>query len=297
MIIVVPWILLGGIEWVYIYLTSNYGSPVYTNLNSSLFTGITYYWDLFPQHMGYIEGGGILFLGICILIFLVIKKGLKSLDLRNIAYLGISGILFLGVAFLPNVNYFLGLPYYLFLWIFSWFMISSLLVLSRKNMDTIMKFLIGIIIIYSVLLISGGFFALHELSVNHPSYGYVDRNVTIEIAKNLKDSLTKNDSYEWVPIFGYPVTLEYYMINSEGNYPQAFFGDNQTLGECKAVLIYRDVQTYKIKAYAPNVTYPFWYGIYEQVHSQNSTFIRIKTYTTSDGTMIDLYLNKNNTSS
>jgi hypothetical protein len=296
MIIVVPWILLGGIEWVYIYLTSNYGSPLYTTVNSSLLAEITYYWGLFPQHMGYIEGGGILFLGICILIYLLVKKGFKSLDLRIIAYLGISGILFLGVVILPNENYFLGLPYYLFLWIFSWIMISSLFVVFWKNMDALMKILIGIVIIYSVLLVSGGFFALHELSITHPSYGYVDRDVTIEIAKDLKDSLTKNDSYEWVPLFGYPVTLEYYMADSDGNYPNAFFGDNQTLEECKAVLIYRDVQTYKIKAYAPNVTYPFWYDIYEQVHSQNSSFVLTKTYTTSDGTMIELYLNKNNTS-
>jgi len=297
-ILVIPWIVSGGIEWVYAYLVGNYGNPEYVNLQSSILSELWYYWDFYPKLMGFIEGWGLLFIGLTILVYLIMKDGIRNVDTRLFAYLGIAIIVYLGVAFLPNKNYFIGLPYYLFLWIFIWVLISLLVSTPALRTGKVVKILLGCFVLYAAVSVTSGGILLHELSIHQPGTGLQDREVTVQIASDLDNYLNKGEYYLWIPAYGYPATLEYYMIDSGDDYPHAYSFDISTPSDivtrsietnCKAALVYSDEKTYQTRAFAPDVTYPLWRDIHAGITDPDGSFVLFKTYQLS-GDSVDLYV-------
>jgi len=97
-ILVAPWALAGGAYvWIkYVYLNSFVNGVLWSNPNANFVSEFSYYWALFPFHMGHVEAWTMLVLGLALACWSWRKCG--HLDSRAIGYLGLSAALYVLVS-------------------------------------------------------------------------------------------------------------------------------------------------------------------------------------------------------
>jgi uncharacterized membrane protein (DUF485 family) len=301
-----PWVLAGGAYYTIAYVyTMTLGSQhaLWLNPNPGLLSNLTYYWNLYPIHMGALEGWGVLTIGLVLFARSFVKGNDRC---KIIAYLGIPLVLWLVVSFTPDKNYFLGLPYYLFIWLFSWIILAPFLQAhaSRRVLGLLM---IVIICAYTGFYALGGIYSIEALPAEERLEAASNRQVVMIIAANLRSFLNDGDCFIWAPAYGIPATLQYYMMDNRGDYPKtisdypltetpAQFIDRY-VRNCKAVLSYeQDIQVVARYFWVSPLYVPYLRAVSKWVREPANSYELVTKYLllTPDGSLtLDLFVKHN----
>jgi hypothetical protein len=193
-------------------------------------------------------------------------------------------------------NYFLGLPYYFLLWIFSWAVLASGLKRWADASPHRRAVLVLVSCAYAGVVILGGFYALWQWPAEEKKIGQKNREVTMRLASDLKRTLTARDLFAWAPAFGYPAALQYYMIgpdcimvpsNTSTDYPPEvtpaqFIASDAS--RCKAILVYmEDIEEVSRFFWCPASRRPYLRALAEWVRGPDSCSSLYATYRLSVG--------------
>jgi hypothetical protein len=302
-IIVFPWAFAGGARWVAGYLYSGLTAQrvLYANPHATFLSEALYYWKLFPYHMGHVESWVVLGAALALLLALAWKRDAHR-DTRTIAYLGLSAALYGLASATPNKNYFVGLPYYLLLWVFAWAVLAAMLGAWTNGSRIGAWALVSVSCIYAAAVVAGGVYALRNSPAEERRPGLENREVTQRIAKDLRAVLTDDDPFMWVPAYGYPAALQYYMMDTNGEFPEAIWCDTtrspspdqvirKYISRMKAILVYKeDIQQVVRFQYSPRVTWPYLRAIAKWVRRPGSSYRLTRTYRLESGLTIQLYV-------
>ena len=154
----------------------------------------------------------------------------------------------------------------------------------------------------------GGVYAFQNWPAVATLAGQENRQVTQSIAADLRAHLTNNDTFMWAPAYGFPATLEYYMMDGTGGYPFHLSTQmekspdqfiHESVSNCKAILAYEeDIDKVARFAWVPALYQPYFRAIAQWVKQPDSGYIRTNTYhfVTEDGYLtLHLYLKSNST--
>jgi hypothetical protein len=309
-VLVAPWAVVGGARVAFQYVWANALGPqrvFWSNPNPTLLSDLGYYWSYFPVHMGNFEGWTILAVGLA-LSFYSFRKKIARKDSRMVAYLAVSAALWTLVSSTTAKNYFAGLPFYLLLWLFSWTAVASFLRTANRHKRIIVWIMPLILCMYVGFHVVGGVYAFQNWPAVATLAGQENRQVTQSIAADLRAHLTNNDTFMWAPAYGFPSTLEYYMMDGTGGYPRHISIQmekspdqfvHESVSNCKAVLAYEeDIDKVARFAWVPDLQQPYFRAIAQWVKQPDSGYIRTNTYhfVTEDGYLtLHLYLKSNST--
>jgi hypothetical protein len=306
-ILVTPWVLSGAGGRALAYFFVNWSNPLWWSSSSpTLLSEASYYWKLFPVHLGCVESWGILAVALGLSLTMMRKRA-RDPDTRMIAYLGLSGALYGVVSAAPNKNYFLGLPFYLLLWVFSWATLAPSIKRWTHGKRVRSWLLLIVVGTYVGLNVVGGSYGLYHYPAGALLVLDENRQTVHEIAVDMRSHLTNDDRFMYAPAYGFPGTLQYYMMDGEGHYPQLLWIDKQKSPEqfiresvttCKAVLAYeQDIDTVgEVMSFSP-IDEPYFRAISEWVKRPDSGYVSVKTYhfVTGDGRLaLDLYIRQSN---
>ncbi len=289
-ILLTPWILVGGGRAAVGYLTHllTAGLPLWSDPNATFFSEAKYYWQIFPYHIGHWESWLLLGVGLTLWAAGTLKK--RERDYRLLIYLLLAGVLYGLVSVTPAKNYFVGLPYYLLLWLFSWAALAPFLTVFGQRGRVARTCLVLFPTLYGSLVVAAAFYALHHWPAEKQVGPLENRDVTQQIAGDLRRLLTNEDVFVWVPTHGYPAALEYYMMDNEGRFPQAVNVDPTTsppipqfllerVSQCKALLVYaEDIEEVAKVFHVAPLSYPYWRAISEWVKRPESSHRLVRTY-------------------
>jgi 4-amino-4-deoxy-L-arabinose transferase-like glycosyltransferase len=290
-VLLIPWALVGGPGTVakYLFHHLTVGRPLWSVPNATFFSEAALYWRYFPFHMG--PGEGWLLLGLGLVLWLVrVFRNKKPVADRLLAYLLVAAGLYGLVSATPNKNLFLGLPYYLLLWVFSWRALASFLGAASMGSRIARSCLVLISIGYGVVVVGAAGYALHQWPVENQQGLLENRTTTQRIASDLRSFLGNDDFFMWAPAYGYPATLQYYMMDSEGRYPQTVAVDPTTsppvaeflrreVNTCKAIVAYEEDIEEVAKYFSVHpMSYAYWRGISEWVRRPGSPYRPVHTY-------------------
>jgi len=309
-VLVAPWAVVGGARITFQYIWAGVLGPqrvFWSNPNPTLLSEFGYYWSYFPVHMGNFEGWAILAVGLALSLYSFRKKILRK-DSRMIAYLAVSTALWIMVSAAAAKNYFAGLPFYLLLWLFSWTAVASFSRTAHRHKRIIIWLMPLILCMYVGFHVVGGVYAFQNWPAVATLAGQENRQVTQSIAADLRAHLTNNDTFMWAPAYGFPATLEYYMMDGTGGYPFHLSTQmekspdqfiHESVSNCKAILAYEeDIDKVARFAWVPALYQPYFRAIAQWVKQPDSGYIRTNTYhfVTEDGYLtLHLYLKSNST--
>ncbi|OGW82664.1 MAG: hypothetical protein A3C47_00550 [Omnitrophica bacterium RIFCSPHIGHO2_02_FULL_51_18] len=283
---ITPWALSGGFGWVFYYLQFAFtkGIKLYSIPNATLFSELKYYWEYYFRHMGWVEGRVILAAGATAFAANCLKgQG----DKRLWFYVTLAGLLYLLVAFTPNKNYFLGLPYYFLLWIFSWSAVAPWLSLwNRRRAAAI--FLALATGMYVLGCLGAAAYAFVKWPPDERLAGPENRRVTLQIAEDLKQILSPEDFYIPVSAYGYPATLSCYLVDEKGRFPANLSPSDPTLpvedlikesARCKAIMVFDEaIEETSRFHYSHPLWRDYWEGLKKWLASSESHYRIYKTY-------------------
>jgi hypothetical protein len=306
-ILITPWALLGAGRSTLAYFSANWSNPLWWSSPSpTLLSEITYYWKLFPVHLGPVESWGILAVALG-LSLRTMRKRARDRDTRIVAYLGLSAAMYGVVSAAPTKNYFLGLPFYLLLWIFCWATIGPSVRRWTHSKRTRSLLLVLVVCAYVGVNVVGGSYGVYHYPAGEVLVLGENRQTVHQIAVDMRSYLTNDDKFMYAPAYGFPGTLQYYMMDREGHYPQLLWIDEQKSPEqfiresvttCKAVLAYeQDIDTVGQVMSFSRLDEPYFRAIAEWVKRPDSGYASVKTYhfITGDGRLdLDLYIKESN---
>ncbi len=290
-VLLAPWASAGGASLMVSYLSYHLtvSRPLYAIPNATLVSEATYYWTLFPHHMGHWESWLLLGLGLVLWLVATWKKR-EQRDDRLLAYLLLAGALYGLVSATPNKNFFLGLPYYLLLWLFTWAVLAPFLAgLTEKHLLA-RRLLIVFSCLYALTMVGAGFYALRHWPSEELRRARENRQTTLQIAADLRGILSNEDMFMWAPAYGYPAALQYFMIDSEGQFPSVRWPDlsgatqvstllEQTETSCKVILVYtEDIEDVGKYIYVHPLGYPYWRALAARVKRPESPYRLVRSY-------------------
>ncbi len=286
-----PWLLAGGPRTMITYLSHNLtaGRPLWSIPNTTFLAEATHYWWVFPHHMGWWEGW--VFLGLGLLFWIAkLRRREGQESHRLLAYLLVAGAVYGVVSATPNKNFFVGLNYYLLLWLFSWATLASSLTVLAQRSRMAFTCLILFAALYGGFVMGAAFYALQNWPEEKQLRPPQNREVTQLIARDLRRILGKDDTFVWIPLYGCPAALQYYMMDELGRFPQAVWIDPVTsppipqflreeVSPSKAVLVFED-DIEEVAKYFPvhPMSYTYWRAISEWVRRPDSPHRLVGTY-------------------
>jgi hypothetical protein len=231
--------------------------------------------------MGPIEGW--VFLA-CALIGLILQfsKGTTSQNVTSTSYLVIGLVLYGVISASPSKNYFLGLPFFLMLWIFSWTTLSNLFgVATDKNrIRGWIPPLAAIFYVVGILLAFG--YAVRNWPAENIRTAAQTRAVTAQIASDLGRFLNRSDRFLSAAVFGIPATFQFYLIQRDGSYPRQCPFDplasppervvENLHRDCKAILLYGSDEDQRKLSPAPRAALARWEAVSAWVKSPHSGY-------------------------
>jgi hypothetical protein len=290
-VLLLPWALAGGAAMTFQYIKNvmTVELPLYSNPHATLESELTYYGTWFLPHMGFL-GLIALVLGIILFLIFLVKKKRGELDLhRFYVYLTTGAALYVLVSISLAKNYFLALPCYFILWIFSLNCLAAAINLAQGWKTKLSWSFLSLGLFYAAYL---GVVGTGNLA-HWPSYdsqeGPHNRMVMREIAKDLRNNLSNDDSFMWIPAYGNPATLLYYMMDQQGKLPTAIEMDamidpqpeqyvRKFIEPAKAVLVYRDSEESVSVGYVHPANYPYFRAITAWVSRPGSSHHLFKSY-------------------
>jgi len=301
-ILVIPWAWAGGVNWVLSYVSNTLTTyrVLYSNPQPTFLSEATYYWKSLPLHMGPVEGWALLGAGLVTISAFAWRK-VEPRDHRLLAYVCLSLVLYGVVSSTPARNIFLGLPYYLLLWLFSWAAVAAL-VKSWSNRHASRTWIpVLVSSLYVSTVVFAGFYALHNWPTEKRQTEHGNLEVTRQISRDLRTILTDGDTFMWAPGPSYPNSLLYYMVDAQGRFPSDFRLDPVTgpppaefvrddLIHCKAILVYDE----DMEKVAQTLTWdvhplarPYFRAIAEWVRRPDSPYRVARVYHLSNWTSPD----------
>ena len=212
-ITLIPYLAMGGYghvkEYVFDVLVSH--SNVWSKASSPL-AEVAYYWVWFENHL-WIGGWVMLIAGLCALVITFYRN--EPIDRVALSYLGIAAAWYLLVTATKSKNPFLGIPFYLFVCLFSWATISGPL---RSSLSRASRALLFVAVSLGTLLIAvrGGLFLARNWHEPPPIAGR-NKEVLQQIAIDLKTHLEPGETFsagDWCTYAG--GVVPYYSIYEDG---------------------------------------------------------------------------------
>jgi hypothetical protein len=293
-VLLLPWALAGGIGIATDYIRSvlTVELPFYSNPHATFKTESTYYWKLFGLHVGTV-GLVLLFSGTIVFFFLLVQK---KQDVhhkgRLLAYLTIGISLYVLVSLSPAKNYFLGLPCYFILWVFSLASLALALASLRLWQPGFSWMFLSACLLYAGLTGIQGYQNLRRWSKQELQEGPYNQNVMRQMASDLNEILSHRDRFMWTPEYGSPSTFLYYMPRAQDELPEVVGVDamvdplpdqyaREFIEPAKAVLVLRgDIEKFNdlgMGAVNP-ANYPYYRAAAEWVRRPGSSHHLLKTY-------------------
>jgi len=291
-LLVVPWMLAGGLELIIVYLRELFTIhlSLYTNPNPTFRSEATYYLPLLVSHMGWETVALILACPLLLAVAAVRRRAAASAVRPALVYAGVGAALYALVSASPAKNYFLGLPSYLFLWIFCWLAASTVIAswpaLTNKLGGGLLAVAIALVSVTGVLGVRG----LNSWQGREFAEGSRDRAVMQQIAVDLREVLSNDQYFFTMPAYGNPAALLFYMPDHQGRLPGARIIDGlksppvdvflqEEIEVAKAVLIYADGnKESSFKGYMPPFTFPYFRAVADWLQRPGSDFHLRKTY-------------------
>lgn len=294
LLLIFPWIVLGGPARIirYVYRSAVSQRELWSNPNATLGSELTYYWSWFSIHMGPVEGW--LFLACGLVAFgWTVKNNLVNQSASS-TLLIIATLLYGIVSISPSKNYFLGLPFFLILWIFAWLNLAQIFKGIPEKSPIASRLLPTVTALYVVFTLSAFCYAVKRWPVEHIRIAAQTRMATEEVIHDLKQRLTRSDRFLSAPLYGVPATFQFHMIQRDGYYPRQCGFDPLTsppervvegLGpNCKAILLYSDNQDQVKFANAPKPALIRWEAIAKWVKNPASGYRLVQAYRFSSQT-------------
>jgi hypothetical protein len=189
-------------------------------------------------------------------------------------------------------NYFLGLPCYLIVWIFCWVSLSQLMLSWKTQKNKTSWYLLGFAtVVTAVVAIEGarhiGSWKGHDLEE-----GRQDRAAMQQIAVDLRQVASNEQSFVSMPTYGVPATLLFYMPYREGGTPRPVFVEGTNAGPvseflqrvvepAKAVLVYEDGNKFRgwtEVGWSPDADLLYYTAVAAWVRRPGSSHHLFKTY-------------------
>jgi hypothetical protein len=295
-LLLIPWMAVGGIKSVLNFVRTHIFGPtvkLWSIPDTSLLSEALFYWQVFPIHMGRIMGW--IFLGgsLAVFVTLLMRKDRRA-DPSLIFYLALSLALYAVPAVTPNKNYFVGLSYFLLLWVFSWTVLAPLLKAGVDRSRFFSRSLVAGACTYALIFLGGAIYALHHWPAEDQMIGLRNRAVTQKIASDLGSVLSRHDRFITVNPYGYPSTLQYYMMKPDGTYPiyeevDVLAPPKQEIHDrarlCKAVLVFESSEMSRYST-APAIAWPFWEAIAKWVKDPQNGYSLAGSYHLSGRTPV-----------
>ena len=293
-ILLLPWALAGGLAMTLGYIRNvlTVELPLYSNPHATLKSELTYYWTLFSPHMGTL-GLVLLFTGAAAFLFLFIRRKQRSGSIGPLfCYMVIGICLYALVSTSLAKNYFLALPCYLVLWVFSLGSMAVAISALPAWKTTFSWIFVLASLVYAGLIGIQGYRNLHQWSRQELQEGPYNQIVMRQIAYDLSKILSHQDSFMWTPEYGSPSTFLYYMPQRQDELPEVVGLDamaspppEQYGQECiepaKAVLLLRgDIEKFNalgMGAVSP-LNYPYFRAAAAWVRRPGSTHHLLRTY-------------------
>lgn len=311
-VLLTPWALAGGARYTvdFLYQLLTVHRSTYSNPQATFVSEAIYYWNLFSFHMGHVEGWVLLGAGLLLSLATLWKKW-GGRDNRLFAFLGISAALYTLASATPTKNYFIGLPYFLLLWLFSWAAVVPFLKRLAQRSRVMIGVLVLVFSLYAATVVGGGFYALQQWPAEERLGGPENRKATQQLAADLGAVLTTDDCFMWIPAYGYPATLQYYMMDAKGQYargagfqpvtappPDEFI--RETAIHCNAILVYAEdiekVSRFRFSLISA-AERPYLRAIADWVRRPDSSYSLLRTYRLLDwvspvgpGLTVELYV-------
>jgi hypothetical protein len=287
--LVAPAALAGVAKWIYTYLGTHLGKNIYANPDRTLWTECAFYWQVFPYHLGQVEGwlalaaaGG--------LALWALRHVRNGGDYRPAAVLGLAAALYALLTATPNKNYFVGLPFFLAVWLAAWLGLAWL----AGRWRALPNLLLGGAAVHAAAVAAAGCWALAHWPAGDLAAGPANKAAVRQMARDLSELLTPEDHFAYVVLYGFPTTLEYYMPGpgrpQESNIdvyhtPTVEAYLKETLGRCKAVLVYEeDVADLGRFVMGHEIGWPYFQATAEFVKRPGSPFRLARSYHFADRT-------------
>jgi hypothetical protein len=306
-ILLTPWLMAGGFDLTTVYIREvlTVELPLYSNENPTIRSELTYYYPLLLDHMGWQTV--VLVLASPFMLILSFRKTMTCGLREALVYFLIAAALYGLVSASLAKNYFLGLPSYLVLWIFCWLAISTFITCWPRWTSRIGGSLLVVAIVTVALTGVLGARGLNSWQGHEFEEGRQDRAVMRQIALDLREVLSNDQTFVPMTAYGNPATLIFYMPAQQGKVPNGFVFDGtftgpipdfvrQNLETAKAVLLYANGnEAASFKGYAPAVTLPYLRAVAAWVQTPGSAYHLRKTYQFyrapgSDQSAVELYV-------
>jgi 4-amino-4-deoxy-L-arabinose transferase-like glycosyltransferase len=292
-LLVIPWVAFGGLgrTFRYVYRSAVSQRELWSDANATIWSEFTYYWHWYSIHMGVIEGFVFLACGLIGLV-LTLKRNSHRRNIGATTYFIIALVLYGIVSASPSKNYFLGLPFSLVLWLFSWVSLSAILRSITEKRRIIAVALATFATVYVGLMLSSFAYAVKNWPEAHKQSAAQTRAMIQEMAHDLNQILTGSDRFMAAALFGVPATFYFYMIQRDGSYPRQCPFDPlasppertiEKLGvDCKAFLLYESNEDQRKYSSTPSSALIRWEAIAKWVKDPRNFYRRIKTYRLSN---------------
>jgi hypothetical protein len=288
-LLLIPWVAFGGVGRIFGYLYQSAVSQreLWSDANATLWSDASYYWQMFSIHMGVIDGLGLLACALIGFIFSLHRNFLRR-NFATTTYLIIALVLYGIVSAYPSKNIFIGLPFFLVLWLFSWMSLAPVLK-SAADISRIASFVpVTVAVFYSSLTLAAFGYAVKHWPAYQIQQAAQTRATIQEMVHDLNKILTEPDRFLSASFFGVPATFSFYMVQRDGSHPQQCPFDpvasppaaviEKIAGNCKAILLYRSDEEQRRYSYAPRAALTRWEAIAGWVKNPRNGYRLVKSY-------------------
>jgi hypothetical protein len=288
-ILLLPWLLLGGLETTIVYVREILTSQLsrYSDAHPTLRSQSAYYWFWLLKHMGWTT---VIFAAAGSISLFSAKMKLRKASIdQSLVYGLIAAVLYLLVCASPLKNDFFGLPAYLVLWIYCWVALASSLTVSGFA-NKLSWCILSLAIIIAGMLGIEGVRGIQIWKGHEFEEGQQDRAAFHQIATDLRQLLSNEQSFVSMPAYGDPATLLFYMPEKDREFPYAPFISGtdappiqevirRVVEPAKAVLVYANGD--KARGWAEGFAeedFPYYRAIAAWVRRGGSSHHLKKTY-------------------
>jgi hypothetical protein len=292
-VIVIPYLALGGYGHVKAYVLDAVvtHSAVWSISQSSRLADLSYYWVWFDYHLG-IGGWLLLMTGLGAAAVALYRR--DPIDRVALSYLAIAAAWYLLVATTKSKNAFLGLPFYLFLCLFSWAAIAAARRWSLSKMSGFLCLVALSLGSFTIAAGAGSFFSRNRHEPP-PAMGR-NKEVLRQIALDLRVHLKPGETFsagDWCTYAGGDVP--YYSIDEHG---LQFFPDvwqpyqgpeqidefiNDRVAKTKVALLWKEdiaeVVSKSVMAASLPQAYEYYRAVHRWVNRPGSPYVLVKEYT------------------
>jgi len=292
-ILLIPWALLGG-GVAALIARLHEGSVQYSAAyfpKTNLVDSVTYYLVRLPSQLGQVET---LFVIVGSL-FLAVMLLRRHLDRSELMYAGFAVFFYVAFSIPSNKNPNIGEWFSLSVWIF-FLAGGSRLVAARwpEKVRRASPGLLAAVYLYVLLAYSLGLIALANWPDNERRSNAQQLALTADVAQELGSHINVGDCFTYVPGPGWPASIEYLLLDSNGRAPfnnpidvdptvTTIDDYLATARYCRAILVYReDIAQVAQVYFTPPVRQPYLQALSDWVRGPSSGYVLDRSWRLTD---------------